>query len=181
MMARFSGQVICLLSGLLLILTAGAVRAQGGRGIRSVDFRNFTYRLDERSVRLRNGKYESPEKSPQGGAIVGGRLVDIQYVDFDGDGQEEAAVQIHVEVNGSAGSIEGYYVFAYRDGAPRQIFRELHSGGKRMRVVGRSIVITAPFWREGDADCCPSAEATDTYAWRGSRLVRVSHRLRPAR
>ena len=184
-MARCRKTVICLLVGSLLILTNRAVFAQRGRGVRSIDFRNFTYQLgDERgfgdeSVRLGNGKYESPDNSP--GGIVDSTLVAVKYADFDGDGQEEAAVELNLGINGSAGSIEEYFVFAYRKGAPQQTFRESREGGRRMNVLGRSIIISAPFWKSVDAHCCPSAVATDTYSWRGSRFARVSHRLRTLR
>ena len=168
-----------LLAALLLFSAFAAVGQRPG--IRAVDFRNFAYKfedyeLPQDKLTLRNGRY----KAPAGGipAIVGGNLVSVAYADFDRDGQEEAALQLHVEVSGSAGSFENYLVFAYRNDAPQEIFRESREGGKRMNVVGRSIVVSAPFWRDNDAHCCPSALATETYAWRGSKFVRVSRRLR---
>lgn len=162
-----------------------AVVAVGQRtGIRALDFRNFSYKfedyeLPQDKLTLRNGRY----KAPGGGIppIVSANLVSVAYADFDGNGQEEAAVQIHVVVSGSAGSFENYMVFAYRNGAAQEIFRESREQGKRMNVVGRTITFSGPFWRDNDAHCCPSALATESYAWRGSKFVRTSRRLSPLR
>lgn len=184
-MTKRNRHVFCLLAGPLLMLPTVSVFSQRGSGIRSADFTNFTFHLgDERgfgdeSVTLRNGKFESPDNSP--GGIVGGKLVTVRYADFDGDSREEAAVEVNVGVNGSAGSLEHYFVFVYRDGAPRQIFHESREGGRKMTVIGRSLVFSAPFWRSNDAHCCPSALATETYVWRRSKFVRASRRLRPLR
>lgn len=168
---------------LAAIFFFSALGAVGQRtGIRAVDFENFAYELEDYELpqdklTLRNGRY----KAPAGGIpiIVAANLVSVAYADFDGDGQKEAAVQLHVEVSGSAGSFENYLVYAHRNEAAQEIFRESREGGKRMRVVGRRIVFSAPFWRDNDAHCCPSALATETYAWRGSKFVQASRRLTP--
>lgn len=170
--------------GLLAVLFFfTAFAAYGQRtGIRAVDFGNFAYKFEDYELphdklTLRNGRY----KAPAGGIppIVAAKLVSVAYADFDSDGQEEAAVQLHVEVSGSAGSFENYLVFAYRNNAAQEIFRESREQGKRMNVVGRSIVFSGPFWRDKDAHCCPSALATETYAWRGSKFIRASRRISP--
>ena len=169
-----------LLAALFFSTAFAAVRQR--TGIRAVDFGNFAYKfedyeLPQDKLTLRNGRY----KAPAGGIppIVRANLVSVAYADFDRDGREEAAVQLHVEVSGSAGSFENYLVFAYRNDAPHEIFRESREGGKRMNVTGRSIIFSAPFWRENDAHCCPSALATETYAWRGAKFVRASRRISP--
>jgi hypothetical protein len=165
--------------GALFFFTAFATVRQR-TGIRAVDFGNFAYELKDYELphdklTLRNGRY----KAPGGGIppIVAANLVSVAYADFDRDGQEEAAVQLHVEVSGSAGSFENYLVYAYRNDAAQEIFRESREQGKRMSVMGRTITFSAPFWRDKDAHCCPSALATETYARRGSKFVRVSRRL----
>jgi len=167
--------------GALLFFTAFAAVGQR-TGIRAVDFRNFAYKfedyeLPQDKLTLHNGRY----KAPGGGIpmVVAGNLVSVAYADFDRDGQEEAVLQLHVEVSGSAGSFENYLVYAYQNGAAQEIFRESREGGRRMSVTGGRITFSAPFWRDNDAHCCPSALATETYVRRGSKFVRASRRLSP--
>src|SRR5690242_8260375 len=169
--------------GALLFFTAFATAGQR-TSIRGVDFGNFAYKFEDYELphdelTLRNGRY----KASGGGIppIVAANLVSVTYGDFDRDGQEEAAVQLHVVVSGSAGSFENYLVYAYRNDAAQEIFRESREQGKRMRVVGRTITFSAPFWRDNDAHCCPSALATESYSWRGSKFARASRRLSPLR
>jgi hypothetical protein len=162
---------------LLFTFLTSSVQAQRGRAIRSVDFRNFTYEILEQQVRLRNGKWEGRDV---GAGHDDADLVAVRYVDFDGDGQEEAAVDIHAGVNGMMRWEEEYFVFAYRNGTPQQIFHEEREQGTKMNIIGKSIIISAPSWEGTDAHCCPSAIAVETYAWRGSRFVRISRRLRPS-
>lgn len=167
----------------LFFFTAFAAVGQRS-GIRAVDFGNSAYEfkdyeLPHDKLTLRNGRY----KASGGGIppIVAANLVSVTYGDFNRDGQEEAAVQLHVVVSGSAGSFENYLVYAYRNYAAQEIFRESREQGGRMRVVGRTITFSAPFWRDNDAHCCPSALATESYSWRGSKFVRASRRLGPLR
>lgn len=169
--------------GALFLFTALTTVGQR-TGIRTVDFGNFAYKfedyeLPQDKLTLRNGRYKAPGNGIP--PIVSANLVTVAYADFDGDGQEEAAVQLHVVVSGSAGSFENYLVYAYRNQAAQEIFRESREQGKRMSVVAQTISFSGPFWRDNDAHCCPSALATETYAWRGSKFVRASRRISPLR
>lgn len=159
--------------------------SQTGRGIRSVDFRNFTYtsvESDGRTTRLvlRKGKNMSPGISTP--SEYGSQLEYVKYIDFDGDGNEEAVVSIVTTMEGAGAYWWGhYYVFAYRNGAPVQVFHENPYQADGIRVVGKSLVMSAPFWGEGDPNCCPSATEVTIYQWRGSGFVQVSRRLKPIR
>ena len=144
-------------------------------GIRSVDFRNFTYSPEGgESLVLHNGKEAR-------GAEEGRKFLAVKYFDFNADGNEDALVTISNGTRGAGDYSEEYYVYSERDGKPRQIFHELRQKPQMMRVKGRSILIVAPFWRSTDAGCCPSAVETTVYSWRGSGFVRVSRQLKPSR
>jgi hypothetical protein len=146
-----------------------------GRGIRSIDFRNFTYTGEgAEPLVLRDGK-EAGEGDDRR------KLLAVKYVDFNGDGNEEALVTISTGRRGEGGYAEEYYVYSERNGKPRQLFHESRQKPHLMRVQRRSILIVAPFWRDTDAGCCPSALETAVYTWRGSRFVRVSRQLKPSR
>jgi hypothetical protein len=144
-------------------------------GSRSIDFRNFTYTGENAApLVLRDGKEE-------GEGDDGRKLLAVKYVDFNGDGNEEALVTISTGRRGEGGYAEEYYVYSGSGGKPRQLFHESRQKPQLMRVKGRSILIVAPFWRGTDAGCCPSALETAVYTWRGSRFVRVSRQLKPSR
>jgi hypothetical protein len=156
----------------LLIIFAGHVHAQRSRGIRSVDFRNFTYQpswVGDGRVTLRNGQF-----TDENGAMT--ELVAVEYADFNGDGQEDAAIAIGSEVQGTMAYVEDYYVYTYRNGALNQALYVQREKPKGMRVVGRSLLIAAPFWRSRDAHCCPSFDETVTYKWKGEKMVVASRR-----
>ncbi|MDQ2936930.1 MAG: hypothetical protein M3R67_05415 [Acidobacteriota bacterium] len=150
-------------------------RANAVSGIRSIDFRNFTYTgKGAAPLVLRDGR-------EAGEGDDGRNLLAVKYVDFNGDGNEEALVTIATGKRGEGGYAEEYYVYSERNGKPRQIFHESRQKPQLMRVKGRSILIVAPFWRSTDAGCCPSALETAVYSWRASGFLRVSRQLKPSR
>ena len=164
---------------------SSARTSRTNKGIRSVDFRNFTFERaagDGSIMRivLRNGENTTPATDTLMGR--GSELKFVRYVDFDGDGNEEALVAINTWFE-AAGSYEedDYYVFAYRDGSPVQIFHEGRPKSQGIRVVGKSLVISAPYWRAQDPDTSPYATEITVYRWRGNGFVRVSRNLRRRR
>lgn len=143
--------------------------------IRSVDFRNFTYkRASAEDLILRQGK-------EAGEAQDGSRLLSIRHIDFNGDGNEEALITIATGRAGAGGYSEEYFVYSQGDGKTRQVFHESREKPQTMQVKGSSIVIVAAFWRDTDPACCPSSLETAIYRWRPAGFVRVSRRLRPLR
>jgi hypothetical protein len=150
-------------------------RANAVAGIRSIDFRNFTYTGEGAApLVLHDGK-------EAGEGDEGRKFLAVKYVDFNGDGNEEALVTISTGRRGEGGYAEEYYVYSERNGKPRQLFHESRQKPQLKRVQRRSILIVAPFWRSTDAGCCPSAVETAVYSWRGSGFVRVSRQLKPSR
>src|SRR5947209_8970218 len=145
----------------LLLMTATAY-GQTKRRIRSVDFRNFSYESDGMTVILRNSR------SSEGDAASWDTftLADLKYVDFDGDGNEEAFIVLDFRTSGTLDNAQAYYVFSYRRGKPRMIFHQWREKSRSVRVIGRSIIIAAPFWIDGGR-CCQSGVETSVYRWRG--------------
>lgn len=110
----------------------------------------------------------------------GSSLELVKYLDFDGDGKEEAFVVVNTSQEAAGAFWEtDYFVFAYRDGAPVPIFHEYRYKPAGVHVVGRSFVVSAYLWRDNDAHCCPSSVETAVYAWRGAGFVRTSRKLKP--
>ena len=161
------------------------------RGIRSIDFRNFVYqrpfkptsnsggmRVDPKTIVLRNGR--NMRKGDFSVGEYGSSLDSIKYLDFDGDGNEDAFVSVGTSEEAAGAFWEAdYFVFSYRNGSANPIFHEYRYKPKGVRINGRSIEIIAYLWREADAHCCPSFIETATYVWRGAGFSRISQRLKP--
>lgn len=158
----------------LTIVVSIHAHAQTKGGIRSVDFRNYTYEPswvgDNQRVTLRNGQYMG-----EGDKLT--ELVAVEYADFNGDGQEDAAVAIGSEVRGTMGYVEDYYVYLHQNGVLKQVlYAQREKPQKQMKVLGRSLLITAPHWTSKDAHCCPSLLETTTYGWKNGKMVVIDRR-----
>jgi hypothetical protein len=158
---------------LLFILAIGVELsfAQSRRGIRSVDFYNFTYRLNNGSrVSLKNRNYK--KYWPEMETTSTSRLAVLRFVDLTGDGKEEAVVLIESsQTGGSNHGDNDFFVFEYHAGKPHQIFHEYREGSQGLCLKNGSIIITAEAW-EGIhvPHCCPPFTETKIYRWRGSRF-----------
>jgi hypothetical protein len=181
--------VIIACAFLIIIMCAGSSSAQSkskqvrkttnaASDIRKVDFKNFNYgplcpgehqffAAPGDKIVLRKGHDQF------GDAMNYADLGSVKYVDFDGDGKEEAFVIINGQTSGSSNTFLAVYVFAYRNGSARQIWSKCEENSAA-KLVGRSILFTYPEWVGDDAHCCPSYFTTDTYRWRGSRIARIS-------
>ncbi len=148
-----------------------AAPAQTPRGIRSVDFRNFTFAPKGAPLlTLHDGREDEPD---------GSYLVSVRYADFDGDGKDDALVTVGTGKKDAGGYSEDYYVYLERNGRPRLVWHDSREKPRQVRIEGNSIVIVAPFWKDGDPGCCPSAIETAVYRWRHGRFVRLSRQLKP--
>lgn len=112
---------------LFACLTAAA-QTQGTRtsGVKDVDFSNFSYRVllggdDERTIKLRNGKFEEGGKYEEGGMLyeLFGRPA---YGDLSGDGREDAVVEIKVSGAPSYRDFE-VQAYAFQDGQAKLLAR----------------------------------------------------------
>ncbi|HEX8709382.1 MAG TPA: hypothetical protein VF723_14150 [Pyrinomonadaceae bacterium] len=154
--------------------------AKTASGIRKVDFRNFNYgplcpgehkflALPADKLVLRRGHQQ------QGDEMSYADLGSVRYVDFDGDGQEEAFVVIKGQTPGSSNTYLAAYVFAYQNGSAKQIWTQCEENSAAA-LKGSSILFTRPEWVGDDAHCCFSYVTTDTYRWKGSKIALISTR-----
>lgn len=141
-------------------------------GIRKVDFKNFNYSSSGDWCRgklvLRKGHAKYGDSN-----YDTADLSSVRYVDFDGDGKEEAFVVIEWSTFGTAGGGVDVFVFSYRNDSAIKIWSKCNerSGAK---LVGRSILFTYPEYIGDDAHCCPTYITTETYTWKRNGFVRTS-------
>jgi hypothetical protein len=165
-------------SSLKDILTGAAGASPATSDIRKVDFKNFDYgalcagehkflAVPEDKLVLSNGHQQ------HGDEMNYADLGSVKYVDFDGDGKEEAFVTINGQTAGSSNKYLAAYVFAYQDSAAKQIWSQCEESSVAV-LKGRSIVFTRPEWVGDDAHCCFSYVKTDTYGWKGSEIALIS-------
>jgi hypothetical protein len=161
---------------LLFCVIADEAYTQSKRGIRAVDFANFTYRLNGGTkIRLQNGRYKEQYDS-NSSAIFSSKLAVLKYTDFNGDGKEEAVVVVQSsDTGGSNHGDNDYFVFEFVNGKPRQIFHEYYEGKKGICVKNRSLILIGESWDSDDhiPHCCPSFTETKVYRWRNSGLALV--------
>jgi hypothetical protein len=176
---------LLLLMAILLLVESGA--AQTGRkrtasDIQKIDFKNFNYgRLcgvrDDSWVPIPNVRLVLQKGHQQyGDESEHVDLRSVKYVDFDGDGKDEAFVVIDGSTATAAGNVFlAAYVFAYHNGSARQIWSKCNEHSRAV-LRGRSILFTYPEYVGEDAHCCPSYLTTKTYAWKGSTIALISKR-----
>lgn len=101
----------------------------------------------------------------QGYAMTG--PADMAFADLDGDGREEAAVQLFS--GGTAGNT-GLLVYKAGERYPRLA---AIMGGYKLwaRADGRELLVTEPMYAGWEANCCPSGYSETRYRLEGSRLV----------
>ncbi|MDQ1522157.1 MAG: hypothetical protein QOE47_81 [Pyrinomonadaceae bacterium] len=177
---------------LLLQVTSVTATPKVKSGIRSIDFRNFTYpfECDEtKTVTLRQGTV--PESRCYG--IT--KVVSVHYHDFDGDGQEEALVVLGTNCQTSCWYIENYYVYSYHKGHYKLIFQESQGYryklgepadfGKDVWTLGQPygvsinrgrLQITGLAHYDGDANCCPRFRERTVYGWRRNRFAVIARK-----
>lgn len=112
------------------------------------------------------------------GHVSGNAVLDqIQYADLDGDGQEEALIQL--DSGGTAGDIG---LLLYHQGDPQpQLLAAL--GGYKLGAWledGRLLVFQ-PLWRRPNpgANCCPDTIQESTYSVQAGHLVLTRQTQRP--
>lgn len=142
---------------------------QNTSSIRKVDFKNFTYNSScFNNLVLRKGHTQYGESNYDTADFSS-----VKYVDFDGDGKEEAFIIIDWSTSGSSGGGVEAFVFTYRNGSAQQIWSKCNERSSTV-LRARSILFTYPEYVGDDAHCCPSYSATDIYAWKGTGIARIS-------
>jgi hypothetical protein len=160
--------------------------------IRKVDFGNFRFPgFYDKRIHLQNGIQEITREC--GGTIY--TLQDVLYVDFTGDGREEALVSVEdFSGCGSSGVSYNYYVYTIKSGHPFLLWR-LATGSQGLaglkdfklegeelifdvfgdsRIVGNEIVGGG-----AGGECCPEHFSRIRVAWNGETFRQFSVRVFP--
>jgi hypothetical protein len=161
------------------ILSRAVGASQRISDIRKVNFKNFDYGAlcagEHKFLGFDGGEklILSKGHQEQGDEMNYADLGSVKYVDFDGDGKEEAFVVINGQTAGSSNRYLAAYVFAYQNGSAKQIWSQCEESSVAV-LKGRSILFTRPEWVGDDAHCCFSYVRTDIYGWKGSKIALIS-------
>lgn len=126
---------------------APAATPEGVRGpIGKIDFKNFTYPSPSagKRVTVRDGELEYPTEPGCGQTFD---VQEVHYIDFDGDGEDEALVRfLDLASCGSSYASVNYFVYAVRKGRPRLLWSfatgsEASGGLKSFQVEGNELVL----------------------------------------
>lgn len=173
----YGKSVLFLLGTLLVLSNVPPIVAQTKGSIRSVDFYNFTYELDPHNkIVLRKG-LSREESLPH--LFSEQRLILLRYVDFNGDGREEAVIAIRDLEPASIAISMDYFVYDFYEQSARQIFHEWRDGPKGLCIRGHSLIITAASWADDRVPvprCCPEYTERKIYQLRGSGFIVTSRR-----
>jgi hypothetical protein len=178
----FGGKGLLTVLVWLSIFTSSLSEARKSRGIRSENFRDFTFFSENwgRNIKLQHGEYKEKDDpdDPRSRLYTTTKLVVLEYSDLDGGGDDEAVVALRTELNGSMPVAMDYYVFAYQYGRSVQLFHRWQEGPEGLCVRNRSLSITAALWDDPPVPhCCPKYTERQIYKWRGSKFVVISRRL----
>jgi hypothetical protein len=144
--------------------------------ITKIDFRNHTYSsagFGSEPVTLKNGKFLDH-------GDFGTHFNSVEYADFNNDRENEAVVSIGTDIDGSTAYIEDYFVYAYQKEQLKELYHTARENPhQKVKVVGNTMVITAPHWGPDDPHSSPSDIETTTYGWKDGAITELSKHLEP--
>ena len=171
------------ISTILIVLgSAVATVITGQTGIRSVDFKNFTYEPtcapeELRKVTIKDGSF-SQEKQMEGYVDrFYFEVFDVVFGDLDGDKQNEGIVLSTCNTGGSGNFTEG---FVYKIVSGKPVLTERIEGGDRAygglksaKIVDGFAMIERYDPGEHGASCCPELILTSKYKMTNGKLAEV--------
>jgi len=189
--SHWTGRIVFL--SLTLFASAAAGWSQpSSAGIRSVDFKNFTYPwLDPHgwpnhmqwispslrsTIRLVNGRWDQRDAADkaENQQFVGLTFEDINYASFSGQSSESAIVVLRYE---SGGPPFHYwvYIYGFTNGAP-SLMGFFHAGDRAYNGLYRvfekdhllDVELYNPDLKEGE--CCSTGYIEFQYRWNGSNF-----------
>ena len=166
---------------LLVLLLAGTIEGFGQAGIRSIDFKNFTYNAHcigetPSDVTVSNGEF-SEEKQQEGYVDrFYFHVFDIAYGDLNADRQDEAIVLAVCNTGGTGNFSEGF-VFSMRRGKAVLVGRipggdRAYGGLRTTRVERGLLVVDSNDVGEMGGACCPEIIVTTKYRLTGGKLIK---------
>jgi hypothetical protein len=156
--------------------------ADAQSGIRSTDFKNFTYPAlcagdNPESITVKNGEFS--KETQMDGYIdrIYFNVFDISYGDLNGDGGDEAIVLSSCNTGGTGNFSEGF-VFTANAGRPVLLARipggdRAYGGLRKAKVENGLLVVESNDPGENGANCCPELAITTRYKLTGSRMSAV--------
>jgi hypothetical protein len=150
--------------------------------IKQVDFKNYTYLVNGKSIHVRKGTGAYIDRRDRDESFSAD-VDKIVYGDLTGDGMDEAAVVIAYRGSGS-GSFNDGFVYALKNGHPQLL--TTFKGGDRADgsiadvKIQSGLLVVERFAPEspGSGLCCPKYIDTTKYRWSGSGLVQVGRAQR---
>src|SRR3954447_8242455 len=171
----------------------------GGTGVHNIDFRNFQYQVEHSemgvptvwqwldvtptsTVRVVDGRHDFSASDAVAAHYAGGYLIvhKVTYGDLDGDGLDEAAVDLVFSTGGTA-NWHYLYVFTMKNGAPA-LLGILRSGsradGGLVNVVIEKKALILDFADTGRrfGDCCSDAYVRVRYRRNAGRFIEAAKR-----
>jgi hypothetical protein len=169
-------------SFILVVSTAlvCAAVAHGQTGIRSVDFKNFTYPaycIGEKpeNITVKDGEFYREKQEDGYVDRFSFNVFDIAYGDVTGDGAEEAIVLSVCNTGGTGNFSEGY-VYSMKAGKPVVIARipggdRAYGGLRSTRVEGGLLTVESNDVGDEGGACCPQFVVTTKYRVSAGKLI----------
>ena len=181
---------------LVMILAAPLL---GGTGVHNVDFRNFQYQRNtptlgvptgwrwlgltpSSTVRVVDGRHDFSSSDALAGRYARGYLIvhKVTYGDLDGDGLDEAAVDLLFSTGGTA-NWRYLYVFTMKNGAPT-LLGILRSGSRadgglvNVAIEKKTLVLDFADSGRRVADCCSEGYVRVRYHRDAGRFIETGIR-----
>lgn len=172
-------KMFSLLFGLSIMLAA-VPQCTAQIGIRSIDFKNFTYHphcaADEpQTITVRNGEFSMEKKMPDYTDRLWFQIFEISYGDVDGDRSEEAIVLSVCNTGGTGNFSEGF-VYKLKNGRPTMLVRigggdRAYGGLRTARVENGVLTVERNDPGDNGASCCPEFVETQKYKFVNGKLT----------
>lgn len=148
--------------------TAGGTNAD----LRGVDWRNRSYEVCDQKPTLVDGRWENAADA------VSIELLDPQYGDADGDGQEDVLLTFRcAPIGGNAYPTTANLVFT-GSGGVHQLGNAFH--GAQPTIVQGGVRTVDPVWNADDPRCCPSGSQVSVWHYKGGAWVATKSGTTPA-
>jgi hypothetical protein len=164
---------------LFVVLLVCVSHAAAQNGIRSVDFRSFTYQphcaSDEpQPITVKNGEFSMEKKMSDYTDRLWFSIFEVSYGDLDADGMEEAVVLSVCNTGGTGNFSEGF-IYKLRNGRPVLVARiaggdRAYGGLRTAGVNGGVLTVERNDPGENGANCCPEFIETRKYKLVNNKL-----------
>lgn len=133
------------------------------KGIRNVNFNNFTYRIGDTTYMVVNGKWADPQ-SPD----ATGKVKSVLYGELMSNGREQAVVLLTGNWNEGKLSEDTAQVFDFYKGDAWEV---ASFSGNEAEINDGTLIIKSTEWAPDDPQCCPSLAVTRQYRWNGGEFI----------